>query len=145
MDEFDTLLNKYFSKPYRPEYLVKQVINEIKNSKYNFEIIKESNNIIIEDNFNKIYKFIFPDDKINFKSYVFIEEVQNDKSIKNFKNLIYESCKLDYDNINKKEIILYLFVLNEFKDKIIDTIYRTVLNNSVGDIYEELYSYTIYL
>lgn len=145
MDEFETLLNKYFSKPYRPEYLVRQVINEIKSSNYNFEIIKESNNIIIENNFNKIYKSIFPDDKINFESYVFIEGVQNGESIKNFKNLIYESCKLHYDNINKKEIILYLFVLNEYKDRIINTIYRTVLNKSIGNIYGKLFQNFIYL
>ena len=145
MDNVETLLRTYFSKPYFPEYLLKKLKTEIKNSNYNFEIKKETKSEIIKDNFNKIFIPIFSDDKINNESYVFNNEVKEGESIENFKNLVYEFCKLPYDNINKKEILLYLFVLEKYKNGIITAIYLTVLNRSLdkNNIYDELFKYFI--
>ena len=140
MEQFEILLNTYFNKPYRPEYLVEKVINEVKNTNYNFAIITKSENEIIKDNFDKIFIPILSDDKNQYESYVFNEEVKEGESIGNFKNLLYERCKLPYDKIDKKEILLYLFILEEFNNKIIDAIYQTVLDKSLGEnIYNKLF------
>lgn len=47
MEKFETLLKIYFDKPYRPEFLVKKVNKEIKNSNYDFALIKESKMILL--------------------------------------------------------------------------------------------------
>ena len=135
MEKFETLLNDYFSTPYRPEYFVKKLRDEIKNSNYNFLIVKESKNELIPNNFNTLFRPIFSTDKNPYDSYVFNDKVVKGESIENFKNFIYECCKLDYENINKKEILLYLFVLEEFKNRLVDAIYFTALNKKENDIY----------
>ena len=134
MEKFETLVKIYFDKPYRPEFLVKKVNKEIKNSNYDFALIKESKNDLISDNFETIFIPIFPKNK----NYTFNNDVKLGKSVDNFKNFVYECCKLDYKNINIKEMLLYLFILEEYKERIINTIYYTVLDKSKDDIYEQL-------
>ena len=138
MEKFEALLKIYFDKPYRPEYLVKKIKKEIKNSNYDFVLEKETKNDVINENFEKLFIPIFSNKKESIKNYIFNNEVEKGESIANFKNFVYESCKSDYNSIKKKEILLYLFILEEFKDRIIKTIYDTALNKTKDDIYEQL-------
>ena len=138
MEKFETLLKIYFDRPYRPEYLVKKVKKEIKNSNYDFILTNESKKDLINSNYEAIFLPIFSDEKESIINYKFNNKVEKGESIDNFKNYVYECCKIDYKNINKKEMLLYLFILEEFKNRIINAIYCTVLDKSNDDIYEQL-------
>ena len=138
MEKFETLLKTYFDRPYRPEHLVKKVKKEIKNSNYDFILTNESKEDLINSNYEAIFLPIFPDEKESIINYKFNNKVEKGESIDNFKNYVYECCKKDYNNINKKEMLLYLFILEEFKNRIINAIYCTVLDKSYDDIYEQL-------
>ena len=63
------------------------------------------------------------------------------KSIENFQNLIYEYCKLaNFKNIDKKVIVSYLFLLENFKERIINAIYITFLSQKNVIIFEDLFT-----
>ena len=131
MDTFSDILKTYFKKPYRPEFLVKKVKDSFKNQ--NFVIIQKSNNEIIKENFNKIFVPIFG--SIDYK---FNDKVETAKSLDNFQNFIYESCKSDYKLIQKEAILAYVFILDEFKERIINTIYQASQNQVKSDICSNL-------
>ena len=116
MDKFSVVLKSYFDSPYRPEYLLQNVRESLKE--YNFQLIKESKNKIKESNYLKYFLPIFKKKETNF-----INDVKIAKSFENFQNIVYESCKLDFKSINFNEILAYLFMLDEFKYRIISTIY----------------------
>ena len=98
MESFENILNDYIKRPYRPEYLYKKVKDILIN--YNYEIVKETEMALIEDNYNNYFQNIF---EINNKDFIFNDKVTVAKSIENFQNLIYENCKLaDFKNIDKK-------------------------------------------
>ena len=142
-DILDALFKSYFEKPYRPEYFVKKVKDLLENSYYEFKLIKESNGNVIESNFQSIFIPIFGEKD---REYKFNEKVEKGKSIGNFKNMVYEKCKLNAKEINIKEIIYYLFVLPEFKERIINSIYQLTFDKiNVDDIYNEMYKKFIYL
>ena len=67
-----------------------KVRDEMKN--YEFELIKESSHQITESNC-KVFFNIFG---IGTGKIEFINNVTEPKSIENFKNFIYENCKLKY-------------------------------------------------
>ena len=120
MEKFEELLKSYFNLPYRPEYLVKKVRDAYKE--YQLEIIHESNNKINQKSFENIFLYIF-----NERNYTFNNKVEEPKSIDNFKNFLYESCKNEENKINYKEILFYLFIFEEFGDSIINAIYKSIL------------------
>ena len=136
-DILDALFKSYFEKPYRPEYFVKKVKDLLENSYYEFKLIKELNGNVIQSNFQSIFIPIFGEKD---REYKFNEKVEKGKSIGNFKNMVYEKCKLNAKEINIKEIIYYLFVLPEFKERIINSIYQLTFDKiNVNDIYNETY------
>ena len=138
MKAFENLLESYFRLPYRPEFLVKKAREQLKN--YKFTLVKESSNEIIPWNYNQIFKSIFSTKE---RKYKFRKNVVEPISIENFQNFVYENCKLDYNNIKKKEILLYLFQLEEFNYPIIDAIYKTNLFIKIDkdkDIYTRLFN-----
>ena len=142
-DILDALFKSYFEKPYRPEYFVKKVKDLLENSYYEFKLIKELNGNVIQSNFQSIFIPIFGEKD---REYKFNEKVEKGKSIGNFKNMVYEKCKLNAKEINIKEIIYYLFVLPEFKERIINSIYQLTFDKiNVDDIYNEMYKKFIYL
>ena len=142
-DILDARFKSYFEKPYRPEYFVKKVKDLLENSYYEFKLIKELNGNVIQSNFQSIFIPIFGEKD---REYKFNEKVEKGKSIGNFKNMVYEKCKLNAKEINIKEIIYYLFVLPEFKERIINSIYQLTFDKiNVDDIYNEMYKKFIYL
>ena len=142
-DILDAPFKSYFEKPYRPEYFVKKVKDLLENSYYEFKLIKELNGNVIQSNFQSIFIPIFGEKD---REYKFNEKVEKGKSIGNFKNMVYEKCKLNAKEINIKEIIYYLFVLPEFKERIINSIYQLTFDKiNVDDIYNEMYKKFIYL
>ena len=77
---------------------------------------------MIEENYYNYFQPIFGS---NEKDFQFDEKATVAKSIGNFKNLIYEYCKLaNFNNIDKKVIVSYLFLLDNFKERIINAIYQ---------------------
>ena len=94
---------------------------------------------LIEDNYNNYFQKIF---EVYNKDFIFNDKVTVAKSIENFQNLIYENCKLtDFKNIDKKVIISYLFLLDNFKQRIINAIYQTILSPKNNKIFEDLFNY----
>jgi len=136
MEQIEVILNTYYCKPYRPEFLLRKIQDELKY--YNFTIIEESKKKVKEFNYNTIFKPIFGSNKDNFN---FTDKVSEPISIENFKNVIYENCKLNYQDINKKEIVFYLFILKDFKKRIINAIYNTGLNKVNNNKFEALLNY----
>lgn len=138
MYSFESLLKSYFELPYRPEFLVKKVREELKN--YIFKLAKESSNEINQSNYNQVFKKIFG---ARESSYTFNKNVSDSNSIENFKNFVFENCKLTYENMKIKEILLYCFLLEEFDKPIIDAIYRSKIfinSNKEKDIYKILFN-----
>ena len=137
MKAFEKLLESYFQLPYRPEFLVKKVREELKD--YKFTLAVESSNKILQKNYHHIFKNIFG---TKGREYKFNRKVVEPKSIENFRNFVYENCKLNYDDIKKKEILLYLFQIEIFNDSIIDAIYKANIfknNDKDKDIYTKLF------
>jgi len=135
MELFEKILNDYIKRPFRPEYLYKKVKNIL--SDYNYELIKKTESTVIEDNYYKYFQPIFGSNKNDFE---FNEKVTEAKSIENFRNLIYEYCKLvNFNNIDKKVIVSYLFLLDNYKERIINAIYQTVLSKEKVIIFEDLF------
>lgn len=118
MDIFEDCLKNYFKLPYRPEYLYKNIREILKN--HNFNLVKESKLVKNKNTYKILFKNIFSEE---IDSYEFNNNVAQSKSIENFKNLVYENCKVDIKSIQKSEITAYLFILDEFKFEIIRIIY----------------------
>ena len=135
MELFEKILVDYIKKPYRPEYLYKKV-KDILND-YNYVLIKKTELEVIKENYY-YFQSIFGYNDNDFK---FNDKITEAKSIENFKNLIYESCKLkNFKNIDKKVIVSYLFILDNFKERIINSIYETMLNEKKTVIFEDLFN-----
>ena len=136
MELFEKILADYIQRPYRPEYLYKKAKDILNN--YNHEIIKKSEKELINDNYRDYFQPIFG---YNNNTYNFNEKITEAKSIGNFQNLIYESCKLEnFKNIDKKEIVSYLFILDDFEGRIINSIYATMLSEKINLIFEDLFN-----
>ena len=136
MESFEKILDDYIKRPYRPEYLYKKAKDILNN--YNFEIIKKSEKDLIDDNFRYYFQPIFG---YNNNAYNFNDKITEAKSIENFQNLIYESCKLpNFKNIDKKVIVAYLFILDNFEERIINSIYATMLSGKTTVIFEDLFN-----
>ena len=136
MESFEKILEDYFKRPFRPEYLYKKVKNVLNGC--NYELIKKTEIAVIEENYYNYFQPIFGS---NEKDFQFDEKATVAKSIGNFKNLIYEYCKLDnFNTIDKKVIVSYLFLLDNFKERIINAIYKTVLSQKKVIIFEDLFN-----
>ncbi len=136
MEKFRKLLEEYFNLPYRPEHLLIKVREELKDHKLNL-IKEESKYKIINENYKYELVKIFGENYEKNK-YEFNKKVLVAKSYENFQNLVYEECK--YKTIDKEKIIIYLFMLDYFKKKIINAIYYSTyeFDNSF-DIYDNIF------
>jgi len=117
--EFDQIFNSYIQLPYHPEFLVEKLNDSLKS--YNFELIQESKDKVNIEKFKDLFVPIFGDEE---KGYIFKNNVTAARSIENFKNFVYEDCKVVGTFIKRKEIIYYLFVLDDFKNRLINAIYN---------------------
>ena len=138
MEKFRKLLEEYFKLPYRPEHLLIKVREELKD--HNFNLIKEESKYkIIDKNYKNVFVRIFGENYEKNK-YEFNKKVLVAKSYENFQNLVYEECK--YKTIDKEKIIIYLFMLDYFKKKIINAIYYSTYDfNYSFDIYDNIFYY----
>ena len=142
MDTFEKYLKEYFNLPYRPEFLYKKIREELKY--YNFTIIKQSNYKIINKTYNALFAKIFGEQK---EIYEFNHNVTEALSIDNFKNLVYETCTFYINKINKKykkDILAYLFFLDEFKETIIKIIYFSTSEKFAYNFYDKIFNVILY-
>ena len=138
MDKFENTLKDFFNLPYRPEFLYKKIRGELKN--FNFTIIKESKYQIINRTYQALFVNIFKEQK---EKYTFNHNVTEALSIDNFKNLVYETCTFNINEISKKymkNILAFLFSFDEFKETIIKIIYFSTSEKSINNFYDKIFN-----
>ena len=117
--EFEQIFNPYIKLPYRPEFLIQKLKDSLKN--YNFALIRESKDKVNNQKYKNLFVSIFGEEE---KEYSFNSQVITARSIENFKKFIYENYKVDDNSIKTKEIIYYLFALEDFRNRLINAIYN---------------------
>lgn len=134
MENFEKLLNDYFNLPYRPEFLLEKTGKVLEN--YNIPITVESKNQFNKVTYDILYNQIFKDYDNKIKNGSVI--LKKPKDYENFIKYIKENCKLEINNIDKKEIIVYMFKISDLKAFILKAIYFAV-NHSESNIYDRIF------